>query len=354
VRAGFQSREEELGNEARVFEKIQAKGGHKNLISVLRHGELDEQYYFFDMELCLMNLEHFIHGNVRSILGLEKYFDPWFANSELGSLSFWGITKQLLSGLDFLHSHGELHRDLKPRNGTVYLTSVLNQVFLSITSECWKITDFDFTKDGKCKEMHSTENARGTDCYRAPELVKSGKVGTTSDIWALGCIIHALVSGRTAFNGDTDVWNYSSGKYMRQCPSVVIHGDYRMQRFMSQLLQSMFEEKWENRPSASDILKVLPSLLHDEVEVYVCVDDTKKFEQRVTLSKGNKAWDMISWRRCWYTQIKRTSHISIACNSLAELSAADSRSGLDSSISYEYACDCDISDQKLKWAFFLG
>ena len=108
-----------IENEARVLEKLHSKGGHPNLISVLGHGELDCDHYFFDMEVCIMNLEHFIQGEIKSTLGLEQYLDPCFeiTNPNHACLSFWVIVKQITSGLEFLHSLHELHRDLKPRNG---------------------------------------------------------------------------------------------------------------------------------------------------------------------------------------------------------------------------------------------
>lgn len=112
-----ESKERESKNEARVVEKFQTIGGHNNIISIWKHGELNRHHYFFDMELCIMNLDHFVCGDIQSILGWDRFLDPALVNCDLASLTFWGITKQIASGLAFLHSHGELHRDLKPKNG---------------------------------------------------------------------------------------------------------------------------------------------------------------------------------------------------------------------------------------------
>jgi serine/threonine protein kinase len=109
----------EIENEARVIEKLSANGGHENIIAVLEHGRLSEDRYYFDMEICMLNLEDFISGEIKSILGMSKYIDPQFNEGSLRCLSMWMITKQILSGLEFIHSHGELHRDLKPRNGAL-------------------------------------------------------------------------------------------------------------------------------------------------------------------------------------------------------------------------------------------
>jgi len=114
-----------IANEVRVIDKLCKGDGHSNTIKVLTHDWLNgkDQYYFFDMELCEMNLEGYMHEHA-SKLGL-KYLDP-IVDDELSSLSLWGIIRQITSGLDFIHNHRELHRDLKPRNGIFVLsTSIL-------------------------------------------------------------------------------------------------------------------------------------------------------------------------------------------------------------------------------------
>ena len=174
-------------------------------------------------------------------------------------------------------------------------------MLLSLSSACWKITDFDFTLEGESKKMYATQNARGTECYRAPELVKDSQVCKKSDIWALGCIIHVLVTGRTAFSADLAVWNYAAGDQTLRCRSVVQHGDPRTRRYISQLLANMLEVDWQLRPNAGDVLDLLRSLQDDKREIYI-LDDSANFQpQSVFFSKSSGAWNNISWKRCWLT-----------------------------------------------------
>ena len=68
--------ENEIANEVRVIEKLSKNGGHINIIPVLKHGWINEdQFYFFDMELCAMNLEDFIIADFTTRLSLQ-YLKP--------------------------------------------------------------------------------------------------------------------------------------------------------------------------------------------------------------------------------------------------------------------------------------
>src|SRR5271169_6283902 len=68
--------DKEIANEVRVIEKLSQNEGHPNIISIFQHGRLNtNQYYFFDMELCAMNLGDYIHADFKTVLG-SQYLNP--------------------------------------------------------------------------------------------------------------------------------------------------------------------------------------------------------------------------------------------------------------------------------------
>lgn len=110
-----------------MFDKLNANGGHANIVAILRHGWLTNAMdrYYFDMELCILNLANYITEDFKSRLGMSNFLHSRSLNEGHGSLSMWGIMNQISNGLEFIHSHGELHRDLKPSNGSYNGCSIL-------------------------------------------------------------------------------------------------------------------------------------------------------------------------------------------------------------------------------------
>src|SRR5262245_4678716 len=105
------------------------------------------------------------------------------------------IASQIVSALDSAHERGIVHRDLKPAN--VKLTD----------DQIVKVLDFGLAKASSPNTSHSvtiTSASRdgvmlGTPAYMSPEQVRGRGVDKRSDIWAFGCVLYELLTGRTAF-----------------------------------------------------------------------------------------------------------------------------------------------------------
>lgn len=93
---------------------------------------------------------------------------------------------QIVKGLQFLHSHKQLHRDIKP--GNILLNS----------SGCVKLSDF-----GISKTLDNTTNMCdtfvGTATYMSPERALGKDYSFSSDIWSLGMVLFEVASGKFPF-----------------------------------------------------------------------------------------------------------------------------------------------------------
>jgi len=126
------------------------------------------------------------------------------------------VAAQIAEALDAAHKHGIVHRDLKP--GNVMLTTG-GAGRSGVTSA--KLLDFGLAKltghgerpalvgDATAPTMAAPITARGTILgtlqYMAPEQLEGKEADARTDLWALGAILHEMVTGRRAFEGESQV-----------------------------------------------------------------------------------------------------------------------------------------------------
>jgi serine/threonine protein kinase len=84
-----------------------------------------------------------------------------------------------------------------------------NAVLFSEQYRCWKLADFGSASQASSKRLNTTHLSRGTESYRAPEVVKDGRFNNRSDIFALGCIIFEIITGQKLFPTDWAVLQYA-------------------------------------------------------------------------------------------------------------------------------------------------
>jgi hypothetical protein len=102
------------------------------------------------------------------------------------------LTSQIGSALDAAHERGLVHRDVKPAN-------------VLLDRDHAYLTDFGLTKrvDGE-SSMTGTGRWVGTLGYIAPEQIRSEPVDARTDVYALGCLLHYMLTGESPYRRDTD------------------------------------------------------------------------------------------------------------------------------------------------------
>nr|CAD7600091.1 unnamed protein product [Timema genevievae] len=154
---------------------------HPNIVRLLDicHGQRLER----EQQLVLFLV--FEHVDQDLACYLERCPDPGLPPTRIKHLVF-----QILSGVDFLHSHRIIHRDLKPQNILVTNTGIV------------KLADFGLAKTYDF-EMRLT-SVVVTLWYRAPEVLLGQPYATSVDIWACGCIMAELFRRAPLFNGSSE------------------------------------------------------------------------------------------------------------------------------------------------------
>jgi eukaryotic-like serine/threonine-protein kinase len=99
---------------------------------------------------------------------------------------------QMASGLAYAHERGIVHRDVKPGN------------FLLTTAGKLKLSDFGLATVEAATKITAAGKTMGTFPYMAPEQIRGRPpVSPQTDLYALGCVIFEMLTGRTPFTGDT-------------------------------------------------------------------------------------------------------------------------------------------------------
>ena len=143
---------------------------HPNIVTIFDAGEIHGIFYIA-ME--------FIEGTTLQSLMAEQKVLPVDRIITL--------CRQICVGLDYAHSQGVIHRDVKPAN-------------MMITSDgTVKIMDFGIAKAGG--GMTSTGQVLGTPNYMSPEQVKGRILDGRSDLFSLGVMIYEMITGEKPFMG---------------------------------------------------------------------------------------------------------------------------------------------------------
>ncbi len=214
---------------------------HPNIIPIYHHGRSGDHLYF---------TMKFIQGPTLFNMMRHQYFSP---------LTAWDILRPVAEGLDYGHSKGILHRDVKPSNIFVEYKEGKLHVYLG---------DYGL---GKAPEVDETLThfgvPIGTPEYMAPEAALGDKPDYRADIYSLCVVAYEMLLGRLPFALEENQSKLLAHVNFAPIPPTVFRSDFP--RSLEQVIMRGLEKYKENRhPSVmvfgNDYYRVLLELSEDE------------------------------------------------------------------------------------------
>ncbi|WP_395846859.1 protein kinase [Cystobacter fuscus] len=163
--------------------EIASRLGHPNIVEVLDFDTLEDGTPFLVME--------YLRGE-----SLEQRL----ARGPLAIEEMMSLTRQIGSGLVAAHRAGIVHRDLTPANVWLVPMDLGGKAGTRV-----KLLDFGISKMLDSQTLQTQDSVlMGTPLYMAPEqaMGRNSTVDARTDLFALGCIVYEMLSGRSPFEGE--------------------------------------------------------------------------------------------------------------------------------------------------------
>jgi serine/threonine protein kinase/Tol biopolymer transport system component len=163
------------------------------------------------------------HPNIAIIHGLEKgggitalvmelvegpTLADRIAEGALPIVEAIALAKQIAEALEAAHAQGIIHRDLKPANVKIRPDGTAKVLDFGLAKALEPIPPADIGAAPTITSpamMTGVGVLLGTAAYMAPEQARGKSVDTRADIWAFGCVVYEMLTGRLAFPGDSVV-----------------------------------------------------------------------------------------------------------------------------------------------------
>jgi serine/threonine protein kinase/Tol biopolymer transport system component len=160
------------------------------------------------------------HPNIAAIYGLEDsggsyalvmelVEGPTLADSikagRIPSDEALPIAKQICEAFEYAHDRGIVHRDLKPANVKVTREDTVKVLDFGLAKALEnEATSADISSSPTMSRLATQAGIiLGTAAYMSPEQARGKSVDRRADIWAFGCVLYEMLTGKMAFDGET-------------------------------------------------------------------------------------------------------------------------------------------------------
>src|SRR5271165_4271093 len=208
------------GGMGEVYLARDTRLGRDVAIKVLPHAFAAEPERMARFEREAKLLASLNHPNIASIYGLEDSDSiralvielvrgPTLAErlqqGAIPSEEALPLAKQIAEGLEYAHERGVVHRDLKPANIKLSSDGAVKILDFGLAKAIeGEVTLTDISTSPTISRMATQAGIiLGTAAYMSPEQAKGKPVDRRANIWAFGCVLYEMLSGKPAFSSES-------------------------------------------------------------------------------------------------------------------------------------------------------
>ncbi|XP_075049186.1 serine/threonine-protein kinase PAK 6 [Mixophyes fleayi] len=211
-----QQRRELLFNEVVIMRDYQ----HTNVVEMYKS-------YLVGEELWVM-MEYVQGGALTDIVSQTRLNEEQIAT----------VCKSVLQALEYLHSQGVIHRDIKS-----------DSILLTLDGRV-KLSDFGFCAQIS-KDVPKRKSLVGTPYWMAPEVIMRTAYSTEVDIWSLGIMVIEMVDGEPPYFSDSPV---QAMKRLRDSPPPKMKNSHKASPILRDFLERMLTREAAERATAQELL----------------------------------------------------------------------------------------------------
>ena len=235
---------------------------HPNIVQLSGFGEDHGQFYY---------VMDFVNGSSLQQELRKKRFFQWAEVAKIGL--------EICQALRHAHDRGVIHRDIKPAN--ILLDQEGNV----------KLSDFGIARFFGSQQITDIHSVVGTLEYMSPEQALAHPIGVGADLYSLGCVLYALLTGKPPFTARSLPEMLRKHKSTTPVPIRSVRAD--VPEDFAYLLTDLLQIQPEDRPRAAPLVaKRLQALLQalvgapETIKVLPTLSDTSRQSRESALSSS--------------------------------------------------------------------
>jgi serine/threonine protein kinase len=223
--------------EARSVNEIR----HRNIVDIFAFGQLPDGSHYFLME--------YLEGEPFDLIIRNR--GPLPVHEAL----YW--CEEVLEALGAAHDFGIIHRDIKPSNVFMVQPRAGRRYI--------KLLDFGIAKlaSGGAGMQTQASVVIGTPVYMSPEQARGRTIGPTTDIYAIGCMLFEMVTGRVLFPAENQ--NQVMFMHAEDAPPLAKSLNPLVPEALDELLQKLLKKDPLHRPQTAEDVRIMCELVRRQV-----------------------------------------------------------------------------------------